>query len=439
MTDLGNGKLLKVTKNFDSSSPLEYDSEVDISTDKQIATYKQIRWEDEGFDLIPRDIRNIRVAQDQSYFISEDVQALDQSSETGTNQSSLNDLWQSATQGFTGNLVQVSIHFTQTPSPNAQVLIYEGEGIGGTLLSSVPSASYTSGWNDIVLPTPPYILAGTKFTIRVFGSTSLWWTFDLSGSYPGGRFLTSPTADGRFRTYVLRTYYAAWKEGIAIVGDFKLISQNNTASSTTKIYNDAAGQVTELELNEGTTKVIGFSNDPNETGDLDKKLWTIEAIKSQTSGDMVREVLTISSDGQTSFTLGSIPADPQDVLLSLNGQLSIYGALDDFTISGTSLTWNDPNGLTLKTTDKFQIWYWTSIAGLSTSGKEVLIVTSDGQTSFSLSVTPGTPEDAFLSLNGQVSIYGVTEDFTISGSTLTWNNPDGLTLKTTDKFQIWYW
>jgi len=79
------------------------------------------------------------------------------------------------------------------------------------------------------------------------------------------------------------------------------------------------------------------------------------------SGSAIHEVLTISGDGQTAFTLGSTPADVTSSILSLNGQIRIYTT--DFTISGTSLTWNDPGGTTLKTTDDFQIWYNVSIGG----------------------------------------------------------------------------
>lgn len=62
-----------------------------------------------------------------------------------------------------------------------------------------------------------------------------------------------------------------------------------------------------------------------------------------------------------------------------------------------------------------------------------------GQTSFPLSQTPGSPTTALLVLNGQVREYGsLPKDFTISGSTLTWNDPGGLTLLTTDLLQIWY-
>ena len=80
-------------------------------------------------------------------------------------------------------------------------------------------------------------------------------------------------------------------------------------------------------------------------------------------GSATHENLTISTPGQTAFTLASTPIDPAKSQLYLNGQLRIYGGGADYTISGTTLTWNDPGGLTLKTTDDFQIWYNISIGG----------------------------------------------------------------------------
>lgn len=71
--------------------------------------------------------------------------------------------------------------------------------------------------------------------------------------------------------------------------------------------------------------------------------------------DTVTEKLTITFDGQTGFTLGAAPSSPEESILVLNGQIRLYTT--DFTISGTSLTWNDPVSLTLLTTDTLQIWY----------------------------------------------------------------------------------
>jgi hypothetical protein len=63
----------------------------------------------------------------------------------------------------------------------------------------------------------------------------------------------------------------------------------------------------------------------------------------------VEDILTISAPGQTAFTLSDTPNSDAAFALYLNGQLREITT--DYTRSGTSLTWNDPSGLTLLTTD----------------------------------------------------------------------------------------
>ena len=66
------------------------------------------------------------------------------------------------------------------------------------------------------------------------------------------------------------------------------------------------------------------------------------------------ETLAVTSAGQTAFTLSAIPKDDNDVRLFVNGMLTQNGV--DFTMSGTSLTWND-NDFTLDTTDIVIAYY----------------------------------------------------------------------------------
>ena len=54
--------------------------------------------------------------------------------------------------------------------------------------------------------------------------------------------------------------------------------------------------------------------------------------------------------GQTVFTLSSAPSGAAAFSLYLNGQLRLRGT--DYTQTGTTLTWLDPSGLTLLTTDE---------------------------------------------------------------------------------------
>ncbi len=68
-----------------------------------------------------------------------------------------------------------------------------------------------------------------------------------------------------------------------------------------------------------------------------------------------QETLVVSSPGQTAFTLAQTPSGTDSFGLYLNGQLR--EETTDYTFTGTSLTWNDPGGLTLKTTDQLIAWY----------------------------------------------------------------------------------
>jgi hypothetical protein len=95
-------------------------------------------------------------------------------------------------------------------------------------------------------------------------------------------------------------------------------------------------------------------------------------------GSATHENLTISTPGQTAFTLASTPIDPAKSQLYLNGQLRKYGGGEDYTISGTSLTWNDPGGVTLLTTDDFQIWYNISIGGGILDQSQIFYVAKAG-------------------------------------------------------------
>lgn len=61
-----------------------------------------------------------------------------------------------------------------------------------------------------------------------------------------------------------------------------------------------------------------------------------------------------------------------------------------------------------------------------------------GQTSFTITVgTPTSPNVVKLAVNGQLREYGVTKDFTISGTTITWYNND-YTMQNSDLVQIWF-
>lgn len=69
--------------------------------------------------------------------------------------------------------------------------------------------------------------------------------------------------------------------------------------------------------------------------------------------DEARIVLTITTDGQTAFTLPSVPLQPSLSRMTLNTLTCMYGV--DYTIAGTALTWTSV--VPLSTTDSLDIIY----------------------------------------------------------------------------------
>lgn len=114
--------------------------------------------------------------------------------------------YQSFTAGVTGNLVGVSLFIGATDGVSPWTLalaIYEGEGTGGTLLSS----QTISGDGEVCIRTfslftPVALTAGTKYSIvRSSSATSTMWRCSSSDVYAGGQSYY-PEHDFSFRTYM---------------------------------------------------------------------------------------------------------------------------------------------------------------------------------------------------------------------------------------------
>jgi len=70
----------------------------------------------------------------------------------------------------------------------------------------------------------------------------------------------------------------------------------------------------------------------------------------------------------------------------------------------------------------------------ATTYYQLLTITSNGQTSFTLSETPTTPAMSELFLNGVKAVYSI--NYSITGTTLTWT---GVTLNTSETLEIYYY
>lgn len=129
-----------------------------------------------------------------------------------------------------------------------------------------------------------------------------------------------------------------------------------------------------------------------------------------------QEPLPVLSDGQTAFTLSETPSGVNAIVLFLNGK---YSPETDYSFVGTALTWLDPGGLTLKTTDELVAWYNFSSPGgaiATVFGRtgNILAVLGDYGSSLitnNSGVAGATTTDALDTLDGQsgvISVFGRT-------------------------------
>lgn len=92
-------------------------------------------------------------------------------------------------------------------------------------------------------------------------------------------------------------------------------------------------------------------------GSYKMRLTSPVTLPATTEENGTQEPLEIGFDGQVTFPLFEEPTSTGTFGLFLNGILKRYGLAYDYTFTGDVLTWNDPDGLTLKTTDELIAWY----------------------------------------------------------------------------------
>ncbi len=112
------------------------------------------------------------------------------------------DNWQSFTAGMSGRLSEVDLSFGSTCGFTV-LSIYEGEGIGGSLLYVHESVSTKVLYNTWVFTSDVLITAGNQYTIRVETTgCSTTWGHSLSDIYTGGRASFAADRDFNFITCV---------------------------------------------------------------------------------------------------------------------------------------------------------------------------------------------------------------------------------------------
>lgn len=99
--------------------------------------------------------------------------------------------------------------------------------------------------------------------------------------------------------------------------------------------------------------------DPVSDYDVVNLRYLVNYVSSIGLGEPKVDVLTVTSDGQTAFTLSEAPINSDAIIVTVRGQTFFRnnGGTIGFTVSGTNLTWSNPKGLSLKTTDEVVAWY----------------------------------------------------------------------------------
>jgi hypothetical protein len=89
-----------------------------------------------------------------------------------------NDSWQSFTPGFSGQLTRIDVYYGRNATGATYILsIYEGEGVGGTLLHTESvSGGAQFVWTAYTLGAPVSVNAGNKYTWRLEGTPGYPYT-----------------------------------------------------------------------------------------------------------------------------------------------------------------------------------------------------------------------------------------------------------------------
>lgn len=124
---------------------------------------------------------------------------------------------------------------------------------------------------------------------------------------------------------------------------------------------------------------------------------------------------------QTSFGLTEIPADADDVEMTVNGVEYTNGT--EFSVTGTTATWN--NLFSLQGGDEIILDYdfiaTASVSDLAPDHHQTdNFFATDLQTAFTLSITPVDTDDVEMTINGIEYTNGT--EFSVSGVIATWNN-----------------
>ncbi len=178
-----------------------------------------------GF-VFPTDTSDsVRVAEDEAFFVSSGVIS-DVSQQSLTTSTGQTDAWQSYTATKNGHLIEVQFGNSQPDSKFENLVIYEGEGIGGAVLASDNSVNLIGDPSSYKPSAAPFQVAGQKYTVRrihVSGPTQ-GWELSTSNPYGGGRASLNAGWDFVFETFIVEQISKLSKDTL-IVNDLERLYQ----------------------------------------------------------------------------------------------------------------------------------------------------------------------------------------------------------------------
>jgi archaellum component FlaF (FlaF/FlaG flagellin family) len=116
-------------------------------------------------------------------------------------------------------------------------------------------------------------------------------------------------------------------------------------------------------------------------------------------------------------------------LVFINGQLLIPGSSNDYVISGTTLTIQAACPAPLST-DVVQVFGYTDTATVVTGTSEVAVTGTQNSSNKTFTISNAINGVALVFLNGQLLTSGSSNDYTVSGTTLTFTSGRAAPLST---------
>ncbi|MHA8078560.1 beta strand repeat-containing protein [Aquirufa antheringensis] len=209
---------------------------------------------------------------------------LDQSNTTSANQAGWTNQWQSFTAGTTGVLSSIEWKMGTPTLPygtaaNVTIKLYEGEGIDGTLLTTVNGLTPANGSNIFInFPlTNIIVTAGAKYTMLLTTPTVnvSWLDVNISNSYGRGKGSNDPNWDYIFKT------------NVKAISSEPYITANNSGVITASSFVKSGGTSSEYLMADGSVSSGGGSSLVN-------------------VGNSVTGLLSVSNGGTGVSTLSSL-------------------------------------------------------------------------------------------------------------------------------------